>query len=53
MATKSDEPARSDHSDRSKRARIERLKTRLRNADTSQKQGDVLMALLDLLEDEL
>ncbi len=47
------EPARSDHSDRSKGARLARLKTRLRNADTASKQKDVVMALLDLLEDEL
>jgi hypothetical protein len=44
---------RSDHSDRDKRERIERLKQRLANADTARKMGDVLKGVLDLLADEL
>lgn len=45
--------ARSDHSDRDKRDRIERLRERLREAKTWEQLRNVLKGVLDLLADEL
>lgn len=45
--------ARSDHSDRDKMERIERLRQRLADAVTHQRLVGVVKGLLDLLADEL
>lgn len=45
--------ARSDHSDRDKHERIERLRERLREAKTWEQLRNVLKGVLDLLADEL
>lgn len=46
-------PPRSDHSDRDKRDRIERLRKRLDAARTPEQLRGVLQGILDLLADEL